>query len=427
MSGKSMSIGLSLFAGSLFAAAPTAENVTMTQVEGTRRVEITYDLKNADAVVTLDIETNVTGNVWASIGGVAIGEPTGDVGVKILKGDGKKIVWSPRLTWPDRVISGKGIRAVVTTWPVDRPADYATVDLTSGAIRFYASTYTLPGGFADRAYKTQKILLRRIPAKGKVWRMGSSPKEKGSSGNASEQPHLAMLTDDFYLAVFELTDWQFSKLGGSYDNKSARPVFAGDDPDLCPPGAIYCGRIYNVLPSKIQTLTGNQAFALPTETQWEFACRGGTTTELYTGKEITAKGSNNKTQDPEIDKLAWYDSNSAGCIHEVGQKEPNAFGLYDMLGNATECCSDYFTNGNAYRLAIADYTKGGVVIDPLGSPTNCPSLSSGDTGRVLRGGGYSNYFQVQRASNRSCGPSWSGGAHGALTCRICCPASEIAK
>ena len=424
MSGKFMSIGLSLFAGSLFAAAPTAENVTMTQVEGTRRVEITYDLKNADAVVTLDIETNVTGNVWASIGGVAIGEPTGDVGVKVLKGDGKKIVWKPRQTWPDRVITGKGIRAVVTAWPVDRPADYATVDLTSGAIRFYTSTNTLPGGFENRAYKTQKLLLRRIPAKGKVWRMGSSPRVNACRTKEEECAHLVMLTDDFYLSVFEWTAWQHKKVGCSIES-GTRNLADGEDPDLCPPGPAYIGRFYGTggPAYKVAQLTKVSAFCLPTESQWEFACRAGTSTELYNGKDIVATGESDAV-DAGLEDISWYSGNSGKKGHEVGKKDPNAFGLYDMLGNAAEACSDYASSGNNYLQSIANFTRGGVAIDPTGPAKN---TISGDTYYVMRGSNCSNYYRIHRASSRSSVAAWSNGAHGVATCRICCPASEIAK
>jgi formylglycine-generating enzyme required for sulfatase activity len=95
-------------------------------------------------------------------------------------------------------------------------------------------------------------------------------------------------------------------------------------------------------------------FTLPTEAQWEYACRAGTTGPRY----------------GNLDDIAWDNSKSDDPTHPVGQKQPNAFGLYDMLGNVWEWCSDWW----------ADRLPGGKVTDPIGP----------DSGsyRVGRGGGW---------------------------------------
>ena len=75
---------------------------------------------------------------------------------------------------------------------------------------------------------------------------------------------------------------------------------------------------------------------LPEEREWEYACRAGTDSALYTGKELTSKTG----KCPHLDEIAWYDENSESASHEVGGKRPNAWGLHDMLGNVWEWCAD---------------------------------------------------------------------------------------
>jgi formylglycine-generating enzyme required for sulfatase activity len=82
---------------------------------------------------------------------------------------------------------------------------------------------------------------------------------------------------------------------------------------------------------------------LPQERQWEYACRAGTQSALYTGKELTSETG----QCPNLDEVAWYGANSGSGTHEVGGKLPNARGLHDMLGNVREWCADVW-DGEAY-------------------------------------------------------------------------------
>ncbi len=105
---------------------------------------------------------------------------------------------------------------------------------------------------------------------------------------------------------------------------------------------------------------------LPTEAQWEYACRAGTTGDRY----------------GDLDEIAWYDKNSGGKTHPVAQKKPNAFELYDMLGNVWEWCNDYY----------GDYPTEAVA-NPTGPGTG--------SGRVLRGGGWGHGDWSCRAACRS--------------------------
>src|SRR5262249_7870441 len=117
-------------------------------------------------------------------------------------------------------------------------------------------------------------------------------------------------------------------------------------------------------------VTFNQQFpelllVLPTEAQWEYACRAGTQAARYEAR---------------IDAIAWYSANSNAETHEVGQKRPNAWGLYDMLGNVWEWCHD----------GPRSYAEDGV-IDPLG-PTEAGAY------RVIRGGSWNDSAQYVRAA-----------------------------
>ena len=122
---------------------------------------------------------------------------------------------------------------------------------------------------------------------------------------------------------------------------------------------------------KIQIDPNSEGYRLPTEAQWEYACRAGTTTLYYWGDE---------TEVATVGAHAWYSSN-ASSTQEVGTKQVNAFGLYDMHGNVWEWCWDWYG-------AYTDTAKE----DPTGA-------SSG-SGRMLRGGSWGNSVEVLQSANR---------------------------
>jgi formylglycine-generating enzyme required for sulfatase activity len=124
---------------------------------------------------------------------------------------------------------------------------------------------------------------------------------------------------------------------------------------------------------------GNGRYTLPTEAQWEYACRAGTDTEFYTGNDKT-----------HLDQAGWYSSNSQGQTHPVGKKAPNDFNLYDMHGNVWEWCLDWYDSDY-----YSECNKKGVVSNPAG-PEN-------GSGRVLRGGSWVGGEQGCRSASRDNG------------------------
>ena len=131
----------------------------------------------------------------------------------------------------------------------------------------------------------------------------------------------------------------------------------------------------------------NYKYTLPTEAQWEYACRAGTTTALNNGKNLLTSW---LSTDVNLDEVAWYGGNSDYKVHEVGQKLPNAWGFYDMHGNVLEWCLDWY--------GTLSYGT-----DPKGS-------SSGSS-RVLRGGGW-DYYAGDCASSSRISNVPSGGYSG---------------
>ena len=340
--------------------------MTFAQNSTTRLVTIGYTLEATDAVVTVDVLTN-----GVSIGAENFSNVDGDVNRRVAPGD-HLIVWHPRASWPDHVFTNSEVSVEVRAWDVTIPPDYMVVDLTAtnALVRYYVSTNALPaGGLTNDVYRTTKLVMRRIPASGNVWTMGSPAGELGRVDQREIQ-RLVTMTNDYYLGVFPVTQAQHLLVIGS--NPTTGNM--GSDHDFAP---VY-GESYANLrgatvdwPStghavggachlkKWRDLTGLD-LDLPTSAQWEFACRAGTSTIFFYGTETN-----------QLSNYAWCLYNAGGLLHRVGEKLPNPFGLYDLYGNGWEWCLDW---------------TGGITADPVVEPGGPTDGSLDNNRRVGRGG-----------------------------------------
>ena len=198
--------------------------------------------------------------------------------------------------------------------------------------------------------KTTKLVMRKIAAKGKTWQMGQTGGNFSGSTNA-EQVHDVTLTKDYFIGVFPVTQEQYRKLTlgawtGSGHKGEAYPVESATY-------EVFQSVITNDTSVGLNHIAANIGVPInyPTEAQWEFACRAGTTSELYTGQLLNSAN---------LSPIAWHSGNSGGNTCEVGLKLPNAFGLYDMLGNVYEACRDAYKDSS---VAIG-YKDGAAVTDP---------------------------------------------------------------
>jgi formylglycine-generating enzyme required for sulfatase activity len=186
-------------------------------------------------------------------------------------------------------------------------------------------------------------------------------------GNDLEHRHSVVLSRGFYMQITPVTQAQWRAVMNTnpshFKDNLNRPVETVSWGDA------------QVFIKKLNEREGRKAFALPTEAQWEYACRAGTGTRYYTGDT-----------EADLDRAGWYDGNSDRQTQPVGQKASNDFGLHDMHGNVWEWCADWF----------GDYPQS-AAIDPSGPPSGWY--------HVLRGGAFLNTAEACRSAHRSrCDP-----------------------
>jgi formylglycine-generating enzyme required for sulfatase activity len=330
---------------------PQIQNLVAAQRAGTMFVDITYDLIDPDSPDGVNILIE-----YSPDGGTNYNIPmrwlSGDVGL-VRPGPGKKIAWNAWNDWATNYSNAARVRLLAN----DYPSTFGTIN---------ADNYT----------------TNTPPTTNLVW-VPSGVFQMGSADRVDERPlTLVYLTRGFWMGQYEVTQAEFQGVMGrnpsTFTGKPNRPVerVTWDDANQ------YCQNL-TVSEQAAGRMPAGWAYRLPTEAEWEYAYRAGTTNTYYFGED---------TNGTRLVFCAWYGANAGGQTHEAGQKAPNRWGLHDMAGNVWEWCSNW----------SAGTLPGGSVSDPQGPATG--------SFRSLRGGGYASASRDDcRAARRSAYPPSSVG------------------
>lgn len=376
----------------LQAADPVLDYVRVVERRGTRMVDIEYKISApTDTLMTisvfgLDVQNEKVVPMHTLTGDGANGEAIGP-GVH-------KLTWDLETDW--RIGSTKNFKVIIRCVSMkDTDKRYMLIDLGSRSEGFFKVTYRpeLANISADK-YKKNFIVLRRIPRGSFV--MGSPATELDRDAGRETQ-HRVTFTSDFYIGVFEITQYQWELVMGnnpSYFSPSGegatysfgiedmlRPVEGvswasvrgGRWPLGHPSGYSFVGRL--------QSGAAGMEFDLPTESQWEHACR---------------------TDDDSMSSVEVWNEREIYGTRKVGSGIPNKWGLYDMKGNVWEWCLDWF------KMDLGTFAR----TDPVG-------FLEGKC-RVIRGGGWNSKKNMKRCSSRSY--NWPGAKMNDIGFRLACKA-----
>lgn len=391
---------------SALASPPKATVTEFSQDPDSGTVSVSYTV-DGDCIVTAEFLSSGEPIACEKYADRLVGTINREVG------SGKTHVfrWAPDSSGDGIDFSGKSLEVRLTAWDPLSPPPYMALDITvTNNVAYYASSNAVPGGVHDFRYKSDFLLMRRIPAKNVKWTMGVS--ESSKAWNRWTKPGLrkVTLTYDYYIGVFAVTQRQHERLtagrpsmissetpvGGipaymgrpveqvSYDSiRGSDKGSAWPEGDFAEAHAVDAGSVVH----SVRAVTG-RFLDLPSEAEWEFACRAGCPADVYTGKWITTDADRISTghhglvarchQNSGYDREGFSKTSvlpDEGGTAVVGSYEPNRFGLYDMLGNVREWCLDW------YDVGIQDITVHEVDYRGPKRPADSPR-------RVIKGGAY---------------------------------------
>jgi formylglycine-generating enzyme required for sulfatase activity len=227
--------------------------------------------------------------------------------------------------------------------------------------------FSLFAGFFLTYPAQSQQLNEMIRIEGGTFIMGSPSNEQGR--NSSEGPQHQVTVSSFYIAKFPVTQTEYQEIIGRNPSHNKGPALPVEQVNWFE-AVEYCNKLSEKEGlTPVYTVNGNNVtwnieadgYRLPTEAEWEYACRAGTQTPYNNGTSA--------------DEAGWHIGNSSARTHPVGEKQSNAWGLYDMLGNVLEWCWDWLGNYSTEE-------------------NNNPIGPASGTSRVYRGGCWS--FQANQ-------------------------------
>lgn len=328
---------------------------------------------------------------------------TGDGATNTVKAGKHTMVWDARADMGN-LFATKNFQ--IKMYAGKTLAPYIVVDLSSGpdGDNFPVRLSMTGPDISNDTCRTTELWLRLIPPG--TFMMGSPADELGRNDN--EDLHKVTITEPFYMGVFEVTHEQWYRVKGSWgsygDSHRCLPVqnpckywdLRGDVAQHRPAGTTVSSDGFF---GKLRTKTNLNGFDLPTEAQWEYACRAGTTTALNNGTELSGvRGCNNLNELGRYyvnghngSNPGWNASSNLSTYKtaKVGSYLPNAYGLYDMHGNLMEMCRDAWV---AHLGASAEQ-------NPLPEGT-INGDAWYDWGSVIKGGGWDSEARWCRSAAR---------------------------
>ena len=346
---KLSAVAFVLAGASAFAAVPTVSNIQLTPL-GDRSIRIDYDYVGDDGILTMDVQTNTLSDAsgdWVSIGIDNFADAVGGDVFCFTKGaaetETRSLFWRPHRGWPNQYVAKGGVRVTVTAWATNAPPNWLVIPLDGvSKKRYYVDK--VPGEITDRKYKVDNLVMRKVPAAGVDFRMGKY----------GQIPYeYVHFTQDYYLAIYEFTKGQSAMLNSgsvsdedallpqsgyshsilrgsnqSYFYTSTNPQKSGHN--------VYSGTVIDTLRNKYKML-----FDLPSRAEWEYAGRAGVEPETFSKAWLLER--------------AWVWDNCEGVPQPVGQKKPNRWDFYDMIGNLVEMTLDI--EGGSYADATDPHGK----------------------------------------------------------------------
>lgn len=235
--------------------------------------------------------------------------------------------------------------------------------------------------------------LKLIPA---GWFMMGSPDSDEEAGDEEKPQHHVEINQPFYLGMYPVTQAEYETVMGNNPSSAVGNARRPVDSVTWFAAVTYCNKLseaegmaayYRIGKKKAVTIAGGGGYRLPTEAEWEYACRAGSITKWCFGDDVS-----------QLTKYAWYDENSGDTTHPVGEKKPNPWGLYDMHGNVWEWCWD-------------DWIEYEYDSRPMNNPITLFTLKHPDF-PVYRGGSFVDSSSVVHSAFRDYLESNGGKNHG---------------